>query len=111
MQGTIGIAHHTPMLHKIPKVTVVGAGNVGTTLAQRLLDKKLATITLLDIVPGRPQGIALDLRESQPIEGYTHSIVGTNDYADTVGSDVIVITGYLVNRACRETTCCKSMAR
>jgi malate dehydrogenase len=97
MQETTNIAQQKPAynLRVIPKVTVVGSGNVGATLAQRLLDKKLADITLLDIVPGRPQGLALDLRESQPLEGYPYSIVGTNDYADTVGSDVIVITAGL----------------
>lgn len=80
---------------RTPKVTVVGAGNVGTTLAQRLLQKDLSEVVLLDIVPDRPQGLALDLFESQTLEGYACGILGTNDYADTANSDVVVITAGL----------------
>jgi malate dehydrogenase len=74
------------------KVTVVGAGNVGATAAQRIVDKELADVVLVDIVPGVPQGKALDLAESAPIEGYDCNVTGTNDYKDTAGSDVAVIT-------------------
>ena len=74
------------------KVTVVGAGNVGATTAQRLADKGLADVVLVDIVPGIPQGKALDLAESAPVEGYDCRISGTNDYRDTSNSDVVVIT-------------------
>src|SRR6187551_2541268 len=74
------------------KVTVVGAGNVGATTAQRLADKGLADVVLVDIVPGIPQGKALDLAESAPVEGYDCRISGTNDYRDTANSDVVVIT-------------------
>jgi malate dehydrogenase len=74
------------------KVTVVGSGFVGQTTAMRILEKGLAEVCLIDIIEGKPQGIALDLRQASPIEGYEPGIVGTNDYADTAGSDVIVIT-------------------
>ncbi|MBZ5565729.1 MAG: malate dehydrogenase [Acidobacteriia bacterium] len=74
------------------KVTVVGAGNVGATVAHRLADKQLADIVLIDILEGIPQGKGLDLLESGPIEGYDVKIKGTNDYKDTAGSDLVVMT-------------------
>jgi malate dehydrogenase len=74
------------------KVTVVGAGNVGATVAHRLADKQLADIVMIDILEGIPQGKGLDLLESGPIEGYDIRIKGTNDYADTANSDLVVIT-------------------
>jgi malate dehydrogenase len=77
------------------KITVVGAGNVGATLVQRLAERDYADLVMLDIVEGLPQGKALDLRESGPIVGYDTWITGTNDYADTAGSDVCVITSGL----------------
>ena len=74
------------------KITVVGSGFVGQTAAMRLLEKGLGEVVLVDIIEGKPQGIALDLRQAAPVEGYEPTIVGTNDYADTAGSDVVVIT-------------------
>jgi len=74
------------------KITVVGSGFVGQTTAMRLLEKGLGETVLIDIIEGKPQGVALDLKEAAPVEGYEPSIVGTNDYADTAGSDVVVIT-------------------
>jgi malate dehydrogenase len=74
------------------KVTVVGSGFVGQTTAMRILEKGLAEVCLIDIIEGKPQGLALDLKQAAPIEGYEPRIVGTNDYADTAGSDVVVIT-------------------
>jgi malate dehydrogenase len=74
------------------KTTVVGSGFVGQTAAMRLLEKGLGDVVLIDIVEGKPQGLALDLQEAAPVEGYEPTIVGTNDYADTAGSDVVVIT-------------------
>lgn len=74
------------------KVTVVGAGNVGATAGQRMVDKQLADVVLIDIVEGVPQGKALDLAESGPIEGYDCRLTGTNNYADTANSDIVVIT-------------------
>ena len=74
------------------KVTVVGSGNVGATVAHRLADKQLADVVLIDILEGIPQGKGLDLLESGPIEGYDVRIRGTNDYADTAASDLVVLT-------------------
>jgi len=74
------------------KITVVGSGNVGATLAHRLADKQLADIVLIDILEGVPQGKGLDLLQSGPIEGYDVKIKGSNDYADTANSDLVVIT-------------------
>ena len=74
------------------KTTVVGSGFVGQTAAMRLLEKGLGDVVLIDIIEGKPQGLALDLKEAAPVEGYEPTIVGTNDYADTAGSDVVVIT-------------------
>jgi malate dehydrogenase len=74
------------------KITIVGSGFVGQTAAMRLLEKGLGDVVLIDIIEDKPQGLALDLKEAAPVEGYEPSIVGTNDYADTVGSDVVVVT-------------------
>lgn len=77
------------------QVTVVGAGFVGATTAMRVLQKGLADVVLIDIVEDLPQGLALDMKESAPVEGFEPNIVGTNDYKDTAGSDVVVITAGL----------------
>ena len=74
------------------KITVVGSGFVGQTTAMRILEKGLGEVVLIDIIEGKPQGIALDLKQAAAIEGYEPTIVGTNDYADTAGSDIVVIT-------------------
>src|SRR5438067_6813150 len=74
------------------RVSIVGAGNVGATADQRIADKELADVVLIDIVEGVPQGKALDLVESAPIEGYDCRITGTNNYKDTANSDIVVIT-------------------
>lgn len=74
------------------RVTVVGSGFVGQTTAMRILEKDLAEVVLIDIIEGLPQGLALDMKESAPIEGFEPAVTGTNDYADTAGSDVVVVT-------------------
>jgi len=74
------------------KITVVGSGNVGATLAHRLADKQLGDVVLIDILEGIPQGKGLDLLQSGPIEGYDLKVKGTNDYADTANSDLVVLT-------------------
>ena len=74
------------------RVTIVGSGFVGQTTAMRVVEKGLAEVVLIDIVEGLPRGLALDIRESSPIEGFEPNVIGTNDYADTAGSDVVVIT-------------------
>ena len=80
------------------KVTVVGAGNVGATAAQRIYDRGYADVVLVDIVEGLPQGKALDMLESGPVLGSDAKVIGTNDYADTAGSDVVVITSGIARR-------------
>ena len=75
-----------------PKVTVVGAGNVGGTAAQRLAEKDCYDVVLVDIVPGIPQGKALDLTQAGPVCGYSTRVVGTNGYEETAGSALAVIT-------------------
>ena len=75
-----------------PRVSVIGCGKVGSTLAQRIAEKNLADVVLLDIINGMPQGIALDLMEARGIERHDRQIIGTNDYTDTTGSDIVVIT-------------------
>lgn len=77
------------------KVTVVGAGNVGATTAQRLADAGLADVVLIDILDGIPQGKALDILESCPVGGSDVRVTGTTDYDDTAGSDIVVITAGL----------------
>ncbi len=75
-----------------PKITVVGAGNVGGTVAQRLAEKDAYNVVLVDIVPGVPQGKALDITQAGPVCGYSTRVVGTNDYEETEGSSIAVIT-------------------
>src|SRR3954454_777903 len=74
------------------KVTVIGAGNVGATTAQRIAEAGLADVVLVDIVEGLPQGKGLDLAEAAPVVGHDARVTGTNDYADTAGSDIVVVT-------------------
>ena len=74
------------------KVTVVGAGNVGATAAQRLAEKELADVVLIDIIEGVPQGKSLDLAEAAPIEKHDAHFLGANDYAASANSDIIIIT-------------------
>ncbi|MBU1225817.1 MAG: malate dehydrogenase [Actinobacteria bacterium] len=78
------------------KVTIIGAGKYGSTTAQRIAGADLADeVVMTDIVEGLPQGLALDMNQSRPLERYRTKVVGTNDYADTAGSDVVVITAGL----------------
>ena len=74
------------------KVTVIGSGNVGATVAHRLVDKQLADVVMIDILEGIPQGKALDLLEAGPIVGYDCRVRGTNSYEDTGNSDLVVMT-------------------
>ena len=77
------------------KVTIVGSGNVGATAAHWIVDKELADVVLIDIIEGVPQGKALDLLQSGPVEGFDSHLVGTNDYQDSADSDIVVITAGL----------------
>ena len=81
-----------------PKISIIGAGNVGATTAQRIVETGLADVVLVDIVEGLPQGKALDLAEAAPVVGYDVKVTGTNDYADTAGSKIIVVTSGLARQ-------------
>lgn len=74
------------------KVSVIGAGFVGSTLAQRLAERDYADVVMFDIVPNMPQGKALDILESAPVLGFDSLVIGTNDYADIANSDIVVVT-------------------
>jgi len=80
------------------KVTVIGAGNVGATCAQRTAEKGYADVVLVDIIEGLPQGKALDILQSGPILSSDSSIIGTNDYKDTKDSDIVVITSGIARK-------------
>ena len=80
------------------KVSVIGSGNVGATAARSLADKELADVVVLDILDGVPQGKGLDMLEACPVEGSDARVLGTNDYADTADSDVVVITAGLARK-------------
>ncbi len=79
----------------MPRITIVGAGQTGATTAHWIAEKGLADVVLVDVVEGMPQGKALDLSQAMPIIGSDSRVVGTNDYAETAGSDVVVITAGL----------------
>ena len=77
------------------KVSIIGAGNVGASAAERIVMRRLADVVLVDIVEGMPQGKSLDLNEAGPVDGYDMRLTGTNGYDATSGSDVVVITSGL----------------
>jgi malate dehydrogenase len=81
-----------------PKVTVVGAGNVGATTAQYIVERQLADVVLTDVVDGLPQGKGLDLLQAGPVHGYDCRITGATDYGDTADSDLVVITAGLARK-------------
>ncbi len=83
----------------VNKITVVGAGNVGATTAQRLAEKELARqVVMVDVAEGIPQGKALDLWESAPIEGFDTRVIGTNGYDETRESDIVVVTAGIARK-------------
>src|SRR5205085_3679132 len=83
----------------VNKITVVGAGNVGATTAQRLAEKELARrIVMVDVAEGIPQGKGLDQWQSAPIEGFDSRVIGSNGYEETAGSDVVVITAGIARK-------------
>ena len=83
----------------VNKITVVGAGNVGATAAQRIAEKELArTVVMVDVAEGIPQGKGLDQWQSAPIEGFDSRVIGTNGYDETEGSDIVVITAGIARK-------------
>lgn len=83
----------------VNKITVVGAGNVGATTAQRIAEKSLGrTVVMVDVVEGIPQGKGLDQWESAPVEGFDTRVIGTNGYEETAGSDIVVVTAGIARK-------------
>ena len=80
------------------KISLIGAGNIGGELAQRVMVKELGDVVLLDIMEGVPQGKALDLMEARPVDGSDSNLIGSNDYKDIEGSDVIIVTAGLARK-------------
>jgi malate dehydrogenase len=80
------------------KVTVVGAGNVGATLGQRVAERDYADVVLVDVIPDMPQGKALDILEAGPVLGYDSLVIGANGYEETAGSDIVVITSGIARK-------------
>ncbi len=80
------------------KIALIGAGNIGGELAQRLMGKELGDVVLYDIIEGVPQGKALDLMEARPVDGSDCSVIGTQDYKDIQGSDVVIVTAGLARK-------------
>jgi malate dehydrogenase len=83
----------------VNKITVVGAGNVGATAAQRVAEKELArTVVMVDVVEGVPQGKGLDQWQSAPIEGFDSRVIGTNSYDESAGSDIVIVTAGIARK-------------
>src|SRR3990167_10451516 len=80
------------------KIALIGAGNIGGELAQRIMEKELGDVVLFDVMEGIPQGKALDLMEARPIDGSDSQLVGTEDYKDIQNSDVVIITAGLARK-------------
>ena len=85
-------------VRKVSKVTVIGSGNVGATVAQYVAEKDVADVVLIDIIDGMPQGKSLDLMEAAPVHGHDRKLFGTNDYKDTKDSDIVVITAGIARK-------------
>jgi malate dehydrogenase len=83
---------------KRPKITIIGAGNVGATAAHWALSRNLGDVVLLDVMEGVPQGKALDLLQAGPVDGFSRRVIGSNDYRDSVDSDVVIITAGLARK-------------
>jgi malate dehydrogenase len=81
-----------------PKITVVGAGNVGATAAQYIVERELGDVVLVDVIEGIPQGKALDLAQAGPVHGYDTTLTGSNGYEETVGSDIVIITAGMARK-------------
>ena len=80
------------------KLSVIGAGNVGATCAKRLVEKDLGDVVLVDVVEGIPQGKALDIYQSAPVEGFNSKITGTNNFSEIKDSDIVVVTAGLARK-------------
>ena len=86
------------LINNLSKVSIIGAGSVGATCAQRIVERGYADIVLVDIIEGQPQGKALDILESAPILNFNSHLIGTNNYQETANSDVVIITSGLARK-------------
>src|SRR5712691_1430102 len=94
----VGRAEPLSVINRRPKITVVGAGNVGATAAQYIVDRELGDVVLVDVIEGIPQGKALDLAQAGPVHGYDSALTGSNGYDETANSDIVVITAGLARK-------------
>jgi malate dehydrogenase len=94
----VGKAEPLRVANRRPKITVVGAGNVGATAAQYVVEKELGDVVLVDVIDGIPQGKALDLAQAGPVHGYDSALIGANGYDDTTDSDIVVITAGMARK-------------
>ncbi len=98
MAMTVGKAEVLSVQYPRPKITVVGAGNVGATVAQYVVEKELGDVVLVDVIEGIPQGKALDLAQAGPVRRYDSRLVGSNAYDETANSDIVVVTAGLARK-------------
>jgi malate dehydrogenase len=98
MAMQIGKVEVLSLRHPRPKISVVGAGNVGATVAQYAVERELGDVVLVDIIEGIPQGKALDLAQAGPIHRYDSSLIGSNSYDETANSDIVVITAGMARK-------------
>ncbi len=94
----VGKAEVLSVRHPRPKISVIGAGHVGASVAQYTVEKELGDVVLVDVIEGLPQGKALDLAQAGPVHGYDSRLVGGNGYDETAGSDIVVITAGLARK-------------
>src|ERR671923_2968397 len=94
----VGKAEPLSVVNGRPKITVVGAGNVGATVAQYAVEKELGDVVLVDVIDGIPQGKALDLAQAGPVHGYDSTLIGSNGYEETANSDIVVITAGMARK-------------
>src|SRR2546428_12582859 len=94
----VGRAEPLSVINRRPKIRVVGAGNVGASVAQYVVEKELGDVVLVDVIEGVPQGKSLDLAQAGPIHRYDSTLIGSNGYDETADSDIVVITAGLARK-------------
>src|SRR2546428_1268555 len=94
----VGRAEPLSVINRRPKISVVGAGNVGASVAQYVVEKELGDVVLVDVIEGVPQGKSLDLAQAGPIHRYDSTLIGSNGYDETTDSDIVVITAGLARK-------------
>src|SRR2546428_2398033 len=94
----VGRAEPLSVINRRPKISVVGAGNVGASVAQYVVEKELGDVVLVDVIEGVPQGKSLDLAQAGPIHRYDSTLIGSNGYDETADSDIVVITAGLARK-------------